>query len=370
MYGTPIKRPKTNESNNDAGASRGVGVPHMKIIVNEPCRSFLQNSQCDKAPLRFSLTWGTPIPLARVFAARARSLDPRMSRENFGIFKKWVQGTRMAPARSAVGVGVGVCWVFTMFAFECKVRLRDESLPMLPRLVQNVLQSLRANPGLPLCVLTSMHADTFRDALAQHKRWKHGTVERATFLDAVQIVTVPCVEHENGTRGRCNLCEQAARFVPATRETASVVATRYSRLVKTLSAAYVPFTKTLLIDADVALCAGVQDAVEGAADGLARLNASVGVRFFNALGSPACDEACAGEATVRTQMECLTLCVNARRTGDCSANTGVLLVRRAEASREFARRWHGPMLFTPISMTGHDRRYPAFTGHWPSITSH
>jgi hypothetical protein len=29
-----------------------------------------------------------------------------------------------------------------------------------------------------------------------------------------------------------------------------------------------------------------------------------------------------------------------------------------------------PMLFTPISMTGHDRRYPAFTGHWPSITSH
>jgi hypothetical protein len=29
-----------------------------------------------------------------------------------------------------------------------------------------------------------------------------------------------------------------------------------------------------------------------------------------------------------------------------------------------------PMLFTPISMTGHDRRYPALTGHWPSITSH
>jgi hypothetical protein len=106
----------------------------------------------------------------------------------------------MSPARSAVGVGVGVCWVFTMFAFECKVKHQDGSRQLLPRLVQNVLQSLRANPGVPLCVLTSMHADTFRDALAQHKPGERGAVERATFLDAVKIVTVPCVEHENGTR--------------------------------------------------------------------------------------------------------------------------------------------------------------------------
>jgi hypothetical protein len=28
------------------------------------------------------------------------------------------------------------------------------------------------------------------------------------------------------------------------------------------------------------------------------------------------------------------------------------------------------VLFTPISMTGHGRRYPALTRHWPSITSH
>jgi hypothetical protein len=32
--------------------------------------------------------------------------------------------------------------------------------------------------------------------------------------------------------------------------------------------------------------------------------------------------------------------------------------------------WYAPMLFTPISMTGHDRISPALSGHWPSITSH
>jgi hypothetical protein len=31
-------------------SNRGVGVPHLKILVNEPCRSFLQNSQCDAVP--------------------------------------------------------------------------------------------------------------------------------------------------------------------------------------------------------------------------------------------------------------------------------------------------------------------------------
>jgi hypothetical protein len=116
---------------------------------------------------------------------------------------------------------------------------------------------------------------------------------------------------------------------------------RYSRLVKTISAAHVPYRSTLVIDADAALCAGVQDAAEGAVDGLAHLNASVGVRFYKAPGSPDCDAACAGEATVRMQMECLTLCVNARRTGDCSANTGVMLMRQAKASRDFARSWYG-----------------------------
>jgi hypothetical protein len=51
-----------------------------------------------------------------------------------------------------------------------------------------------------------------------------------------------------------------------------------------------------------------------------------------------------------------------------------LLGRAARLTRGDATQlnliWCGTMLFTPISMTGHDRRYPALTGHWPSFTSH
>jgi hypothetical protein len=48
---------------------------------------------------------------------------------------------------------------------------------------------------------------------------------------------------------------------------------------------------------------------------------------------------------------------------------GVALLSRGSVAFNRTHGWE-PMLFTPISMTGHDRRYPAFTGHWPSITSH
>lgn len=267
---------------------------------------------------------------------------------------------RPEPTDVHMGLGArtaGVCWILTMYSLECPDSIGVPHLHMREQLAYNMLRTARANPRLPLCILTSMEEGTVLRSLA-------AVLGRrlATLRADLQVVTLPCTmppDSPAAAPGECAACALSRQHLPSApanssalrKQLALAAATRYSRAVKVRAAAFVPFHTTAILDADAALCAHASRALLGASEALVAQNKSIGARYhsgrkaLSALIEP-CEAAC-GQTTdasvVRTRMRCAALCsgrhVQHGRTG-CGANTGVLLVRRSAEAVAFAATWY------------------------------
>lgn len=272
---------------------------------------------------------------------------------------------------------VGVCWVLVSYAAECGLSAANAQEAAAARafhreiaqaLAWNVLKTARANPALPLCVLSSMR----REAVVAALRNVPGFDAHADFvMSRLVMPTIPCAEPP-ATPARRGLaddrppcpqqCAAAHASLPSPPPGAkkslrhtilNAPAVRYSRLTKTRASAHVPFDATLILDADAALCPGATEAIQGVADELASRRKAVGVRYHGRPSRAAqadaalCSKACAAPAAargVRARMRCEANCSAAAMlpvaAHGCCANTGVMLVRRSDAALELARAWH------------------------------
>jgi len=213
------------------------------------------------------------------------------------------------------------------------------------QVAHSVLRTARANPHMPLCVFTGMG----RERVLNRFESALGGPLAAMIGARLAVVDVPC---------RCTL---ASQFLPTLsgesgvndrKELELIAATRYSRQVKVLAAAYVPFSTTIILDADASLCANAPRAIVGVSEALAITNKSIGARFHKRGRflpkevNRTCEEACAQAidgALVRSFMRCAALCAgrshDSARDG-CGANTGVLIVRKTPDAANFARTWY------------------------------
>jgi hypothetical protein len=276
-------------------------------------------------------------------------------------------------------------------ALECKGSVsRLHARNIAPLLLDTIVRSQRASPEMPLCVITSMPD---RKMLARAMS-NHG-LKGARSLLAAELggydgvvswlhehvrtwVTLPCQLPDPWPlppasqalapqpQGQCDACSLALgklrdRRPPLSDESITGTAeARYARLTKLRGAASVPFDVTLLLDADAGLCAHSRYAVEGVAEYMASVGASVAVRFFDgpranssqATARAECHTACARlvsraadhpTSATRAHMRCISKCENGESDANqrrCSANPASMVVRRGPGAEWFSRNWY------------------------------
>lgn len=290
----------------------------------------------------------------------------------------------------------GACWVFALYWLECDIGLTPTYLHLEAALSWNIARTARANPRMPLCVLTGMR----RSQVISIFEGELGKPLATKLASRVAVVNVPCpappaeLGARDGQHG-CPACSIARQALPPPRplppeasrrerkELELVAALRYGLLYKVRALAYVPYRITVVLDADAALCPNARRAVLGEAEALSILDRSVGVRYHRRSVGPrvgagragvanlTCEEGCGqviDGALVRTSMRCAGLCAGravAHEHDGCGANTGVIVVRRTAEAAAFARTWYAryyAQITTPrngslINLSGDQRSF-------------
>lgn len=276
---------------------------------------------------------------------------------------------------------IGVCWMLALYKHECRSTNDFLEHRLARATLFNMQRSLAQNPHVRACLITTMAEAQMRPLTTEFLDRRYGgrTLEWFAHVDVIHLpCTLPPVDANlraalPGTRWPasalpiarpCAYCALAERYAEnGTRagdeHAEKARAMRYARYLKIAALAAAPYETTLLLDADVSLCAHALDALAGVAAAMRRLGASVGARLLRPSPrkhlSQNCDDECArlvprgaarldtsalGRATER-HMRCVTGCLNrGGRDGVCGANTGVMVVRRSARVEQLSAAWH------------------------------